>query len=111
MDEHLSAEHNTHRQNAHPQERTPAKCILDATITYGYLKFAFQAILSLTVMGFCIGMLASKTGSAEVYLPLVTAIIGFWLPSPRFPVTAETVTSNSPPLREPNRELQPLLPA
>jgi hypothetical protein len=89
--EHPSAEHNTHRQNANRQERTPATCILDATIMYGHLKFAFQAVLSLAVMGLCIDMLASKTGSAEVYLLLVTAIIGFWLPSPRYSVISETV--------------------
>lgn len=44
--------------------------------------FQVQAVFSFTTMVFCIGMLASNK-DPTYYLPVLTSIIGYWLPSPR----------------------------
>jgi len=50
--------------------------------TFAIAKFALQALVSLSVLAFCMSMLASGGGSTEVYLPLVSGIVGYWLPQP-----------------------------
>lgn len=46
------------------------------------IVFQVQAVFSFTTMMFCIGMLASNK-DPTYYLPVLTSIIGYWLPSPR----------------------------
>lgn len=46
--------------------------------------FAVQCGFSLTTMLFCIGMLATDK-DPTYYLPILTSIIGYWLPAPRGP--------------------------
>jgi len=50
--------------------------------TFAIAKFALQALVSLSVLGFCMYMLVSGDGTTEVYLPLVSGIVGYWLPQP-----------------------------
>ena len=44
--------------------------------------FSVQCGFSFTVMMFCIGMLARRE-DPTYYLPILTSIIGYWLPAPR----------------------------
>jgi hypothetical protein len=50
----------------------------------GRTFFAFQVVLSLVTTAFCIGMIATK-GQEGIYLPVMTGILGVWLPAPRPP--------------------------
>lgn len=45
--------------------------------------FRVQAGFSFTVLVFCMGMLAGGK-NPTYYLPIVTSIIGYWLPSPTY---------------------------
>lgn len=45
--------------------------------------FGMQVAVSAAGMALGVGMLASGRGDAAVYLPIVTSIIGYWLPAPR----------------------------
>ena len=47
----------------------------------GYFLFAMQTAISSVGMSFGIAMLA-RGGDPGYYLPIVSAIIGFWLPQP-----------------------------
>lgn len=49
------------------------------------VTFAIQAFLSFTVIMFCIGMLAAHNDTSSYYLPILTSILGYWLPAPRYP--------------------------
>lgn len=60
-----------------------------ANIRYGYLRFGMQAAVSLAGMAFSAAMIGTRDGVEGVYLPIITGIIGFWLPSPSFPVSVE----------------------
>lgn len=54
-------------------------------------KFGFQCIVSLTVIGFCIGML-SRGEDTQIYLPVLTGTVGYWLPQPSLgQVTSPTI--------------------
>lgn len=46
------------------------------------LVFGVQCGFSFTVLMFCIGMLATNK-DPTYYLPILTSIIGYWLPAPR----------------------------
>ena len=50
-------------------------------IDLGIARFAMQSIISLTIAGFCIGMLA-RGDETQIYLPVLTGIAGYWLPQP-----------------------------
>jgi hypothetical protein len=56
--------------------------------------FFTQVGVSATVLGFCIAMLA-KGESASVYLPVLTAITGYWLPSPSMKKELATVAADN----------------
>jgi hypothetical protein len=48
--------------------------------------FFVQLLLSLLVVGFCIVRLAIRIddcATEAVFLPILTAVLGFWLPPPR----------------------------
>jgi hypothetical protein len=45
------------------------------------IRFLTQTGFSLTVMGFCMGMLINGENT-EIYLPVITGILGYWLPQP-----------------------------
>jgi hypothetical protein len=46
--------------------------------------FLTQISLSAVMVGFCICMIAinNTTDSRSVYLPILTSVVGVWLPSP-----------------------------
>lgn len=48
--------------------------------------FYFQAAISSTVICFSIAMLVTGHDPG-VYLPIVTSIVGYWLPAPSLPKT------------------------
>lgn len=66
----------TPRLIAQPIEK---KIRFDREIT----EFEIQTIFSASVMTFSMVMLATKRGEAGVYLPLITSILGYWIPSPK----------------------------
>ena len=45
------------------------------------VRFFTQTGISLSVMGFCMAMLATGE-KTEIYLPVLTGIVGYWLPQP-----------------------------
>lgn len=45
-------------------------------------QFEVQVGVSVTVLAFSLGMLATGRGEASVYLPVVTSIVSYWLPAP-----------------------------
>lgn len=45
--------------------------------------FGMQAAVSAAGLALGVGMLASGRGDTAIYLPVVTSIIGYWLPAPR----------------------------
>lgn len=50
------------------------------------LLFYVQLLLSLLVVGFCIVRLALRLddcATEAVFLPILTAVVGYWLPPPR----------------------------
>jgi hypothetical protein len=49
--------------------------------TFSLVKFIVQVIISFTVLIFSIFMLI-KFKQTEVYLPVLTGIVGYWLPQP-----------------------------
>lgn len=51
------------------------------------LVFSVQCGFSFTVLLFCIAMLAANK-DPTYYLPILTSIIGYWLPAPRGTATA-----------------------
>lgn len=54
--------------------------------------FSLQSIMSILGLGFAVTMIA-KTDQDEVYVPVMTSIVGFWLPSPLASVTSKLTTS------------------
>lgn len=55
-----------------------------------------QAVLSIGLAGFCIGMLAT-TDRTDVYLPVLTGIAGYWLPQPSLKGNVKKETVMTPP--------------
>lgn len=45
-------------------------------------RFDVQVGISATVLAFGCGMLATKRGEPGTYLPVITSIVAYWLPSP-----------------------------
>lgn len=52
--------------------------------------FWVQTGISVSVIGFCIGMLASGQDTGT-YLPVLTGIVGYWLPAPTRPIADPAV--------------------
>jgi len=53
------------------------------------VKFAVQVAVSVMVSAFCISMIAvekdnSDTNAEGIYLPILTGILGYWLPNPDY---------------------------
>lgn len=49
----------------------------------GSWRFGMQVAVSAAGMALGTGMLLTGRGDPAVYLPIVTSIIGYWLPAPR----------------------------
>ncbi len=50
-------------------------------VHFPVIKFVIQALFSFSVAGFAMGMLI--TGQpVEIYLPVLTGVLGYWLPQP-----------------------------
>jgi hypothetical protein len=47
--------------------------------------FFAQILVSMTLIVFCMIMVATKEGPLEVYLPLITSTASVWVPSPSPP--------------------------
>jgi hypothetical protein len=45
-------------------------------------EFEVKVGISVSVLLFSMGMLATKRGDPGMYLPVITSIIGYWTPSP-----------------------------
>ena len=45
-------------------------------------NFEVQAVISISVMAFSMGMLATGRGEPSAYLPVLTSVMAYWLPSP-----------------------------
>lgn len=54
--------------------------------------FSLQSIMSILGLAFAVTMIV-KTEKDEVYVPVLTSIVGFWLPSPLASVTSKITTS------------------
>ena len=50
-----------------------------------YWKFGAQVVISGVVIAFSLAMTATHPGTEGVYIPIVTSILGFWIPSPDIP--------------------------
>ena len=75
------------------------KCVMD--VVSSHIVLIGQFFLSLTIVAFCIGMLASQTGSDAVYLPMIAAIVDIWLPQPQTCPSPKTAAcSTTTPLTE-----------
>lgn len=65
----------------------PACPVTTANIRYSFVKLGVQAGISLAAIGFSAAMIATRpdsTAAESTYLPIIAAIVGFWLPSPAF---------------------------
>jgi hypothetical protein len=45
-------------------------------------EFEVKVGISVSVLLFSMGMLATRRGDPGMYLPVITSIIGYWTPSP-----------------------------
>lgn len=52
--------------------------------------FAMQVVVSVTLIAFSVGMLASGKGDTAVYLPILSGVTATWLPNPSYPRMAGT---------------------
>lgn len=50
-------------------------------VHFPVIKFVIQALFSFSVAGFAMGMLITEQ-PVEIYLPVLTGILGYWLPQP-----------------------------
>ena len=57
-------------------------------------RFFMQAALSVGVSIFCITMMAANSDKEGIYLPVLTGIMGYWLPSPDPRVTRARVENS-----------------
>jgi hypothetical protein len=48
------------------------------------VKFCAQSVISASVIAFCMAMITIKSDSEGIYLPIISAILGYWLPSPDY---------------------------
>ena len=53
------------------------------------VRFFTQTSVSIAVMGFCMGLLI-RGEKTEIYLPVLTGIVGYWLPQPSAKNSVET---------------------
>ena len=65
------------------------------TLNIKLARFITQAGVSLSVMGFCMGMLINGE-STEIYLPVLTGIVGYWMPNPSAKIYDNVVTEPKP---------------
>jgi len=68
----------------------------DQAYAKSILMFVFQFVVSVFIMAFCVGMIGSGKGEEVVYLPILTAVIGVWLPNPTIPTSSSSNTSKTP---------------
>lgn len=61
------------------------KCCMGGSTDKRVLVYISQLSFSLIVLGFCAIQLIRKDDyeSTSIYLPLITTILGYWLPSPK----------------------------
>jgi hypothetical protein len=45
-------------------------------------EFEIRVVVSVSVLLFSMGMLATQRGDPGMYLPLLTSVLGYWTPSP-----------------------------
>lgn len=70
-----------------------------------------QLLVSGAGLALSVGMLASGRGEASVYLPLLTSIIGYWLPAPRRAAPAVAAASAPAPAPAPAPAASATVPA
>ncbi len=59
--------------------------VLQTNLKKDWWKFGIQVLVSSTALVFSLTMSATTPGKEGVYLPIVTGILGYWLPSPEVP--------------------------
>lgn len=59
--------------------------VLQTNLKKDWWKFGIQVLVSTTALVFSLTMSATTPGKEGVYLPIVTGILGYWLPSPEVP--------------------------
>lgn len=90
------------------RDRPEACPVMRADIRYAFTKLGIQAGVSLTAIALSAAMLATKENAEGTYLPVISAIVGFWLPSPNFSVnrpqpTPDFSVARPQPPRAPRR--------
>ena len=53
-----------------------------AEVRHAYVKLGMQVGVSLVAVAFAASMIVVR-GQEGIYLPVITGVLGFWLPSPR----------------------------
>ena len=46
-------------------------------------RFFLEAFFSMVVMGFSMFMIVFRDDMTNIFLPIITGILGYWLPSPK----------------------------
>ena len=65
------------------------------------MKFYMQATFSVSTFVFCVSMVATGH-DPSIYLPVLTSVVSYWLPSPEYTHPTRPVQSDPPsPLQSP----------
>ena len=51
-----------------------------------YIIFAMQAAITLVTIGFSIYMMVRSSDNIQIFLPIMSSVSAYWLPSPRIPI-------------------------
>ena len=70
--------HATQKKEVVPPTPLEKKFIPDIEIN----EFDVKVSMSVSVMAFSMAMLYTKKGDPSVYLPLITSVLGYWMPAP-----------------------------
>lgn len=62
---------------------------------FSILKFSIQVVISLLALFFAMYMIIFEDASSQVYLPVITGIVGYWLPQPTVKYTKEPIEGES----------------
>jgi hypothetical protein len=78
--------------------------VLEANIRKDWMKFGAQMVVTVTALAFSLIMTATHPGSEGIYIPIMTGILGYWLPSPEVPKSSAWSVTNAaaePPAEPP----------
>lgn len=77
--------------------------VLQTNIRKDWMKFGAQVTVTITALAFSLIMTATHPGSEGIYIPIMTGILGYWLPSPEVPKSSawSVATAAAEPPAEP----------